>query len=185
MLLPVVSRAQLEFREEDAVDFSQTINNNDNDTIPERPPYDWRGQYYVDNQRDFILDGGQQLTLSSGVYHFRNMTVNGGARLTIAGDVTIYIEGKMTYDNGTSANPGSIPSSLKINVGAGPVKIAGGHDLNAVIYAPQADVTVDNDGEFSGSIIGKTLVAGGRARLHYDESLATGDTSSSPPRLVN
>ena len=76
-------------------------------------------------------------------------------------------------------------ASLQINVGKGPVKIAGGHDLNAVLYAPEADVTVDNDAGFFGSIFGKTLTAGGRARLHYDESLATGDTSSSPPRLVN
>ena len=97
-------------REVDPVDFSSTANNNDNDSIPERPPYDYRGQYYVDGQGDFILDGGQSLTLSSGVYHFRNMTVNGGARLTIAGDVTIYIEHKMTYDNGTSANLGATPS---------------------------------------------------------------------------
>ena len=142
----------------DAVDFSQTENNNDNETIPERGQYDYRRNQsprYVDSQGDFVLDGGQEITLSSGTYHFRNMTVNGGGRLLINGDVTIYIEKKMTYDNGTSANPGADPISLKLFVGDGPVKIQGGHDLHAVLYAPQADVTVDNNAGFFGSIIGR------------------------------
>ena len=172
----------------DEIDFSPTENNNDNDTIPERGQYDYRKNQsprHVDGQGDFVLDGGQHLTLSPGTYHFRNMTVNGGARLSIDDDVTIYIEKKMTYDNGTSANPGAAPSSLKLFVGQGPVDIKGGHDLHAVIYAPEADVTVDNDAGVFGSIFGKTLTAGGRARLHYDESLASDDTSTSPPALVN
>ena len=172
-------------REENPVDFSQTASNNDNDTIPPRPPYDYRGTSYVTNDGDFILDGGQRLTLSSGVYHFRDMTVQGGGRLTIDGDVTIYIERRMRYDNGTSANPGAAPSELKINVGQGPVNLQGGHDLHAVLYAPQADVIIENNARFYGSIIGQTLTVGGGAQLHYDESLATGDTNTAPPSLVN
>ena len=172
-------------REEDPVDFSQTKFNNDNDLIPPRPPYDYRGTSYVTDDGDFILDGGQRLTISSGIYHFRNMTVEGGGQLTIDGDVTIYIEEKMRYDNGTSANPNARPSSLHLNVGQGPVDIKGGHDLHAVLYAPEADVTIDNNARFYGSIVGETLTSGGGAQLHYDESLATGEASGGPSRLVN
>ena len=172
-------------REEDPVDFTQTVNNNDNDTIPPRPPYDWRGDSYVSDDGDFILDGGQRLTLSSGVYHFRDMLVRGGGRLTIAGDVTINIEREMRFDNGTSANPSAAPSELRINVGQGPVNIQGGHDLHAVVYAPQADVIIENNARFHGSIIGKTLTVGGGAQLHYDESLAADNTNDEPPSLVN
>ena len=172
-------------REEDPVDFSMTANDNDNDTIPPRPPYDYRGTSYVTDEGDFILDGGQRLTISSGVYHFRNMTVQGGGRLTIDGDVTIYIEREMRYDNGTSANPSAAPSELQILVGQGPVNLQGGHDLHAVIYAPEADVIIENNARFHGSIIGETLTVGGGAQLHYDESLASDADSGGPPSLVN
>ena len=172
-------------RVEEPVSFSETVNNNDDDTIPPRPPYDYRGTSYVTDEGDFILDGGQQLTLSPGVYHFRDMTVQGGGRLTIDGDVTIYIEREMRYDNGTSANPSANPSNLKLNVGQGPVNIQGGHDLHAVLYAPEADVIIENNARFYGSIIGETLTAGGGAQLHYDESLSTGESSDGPSRLVN
>ena len=93
------------------------------------------------------------------------MTVQGGGRLTIDGDVTIYIEREMRYDNGTSANPSAKPSNLKLNVGQGPVNIQGGHDLHAALYAPEAEVIIENNARFYGSIIGRTLTAGGGAQF--------------------
>ena len=172
-------------RVEDAVDFSQTKNNNNNDNIPLRGPNDYRGTSYVDSNGDFILDGGQTLALSAGTYHFRDMTVEGGGKLETNGKVTIYIERELKYNNGTFNNLTAAPSNLNLLVGAGPVGFQGGTQLHAVLYAPQAAITIENNARFSGSIIGKSLVVGGGAELHLDESLATDAEGGGPPSLVN
>ena len=88
------------------------------------------------------------------------MKVEGGGKLSIDGDVTIFIEKEMKYDNGTSANPSAAPRELQIKVGQGPVNIQGGHDLHAVVYAPEAEVIIENNARFHGSIISKKLDRG-------------------------
>ena len=124
------------------------------------------------------------MTLQEGTYHFRDLLLAGGSTLNVNGEVKIYIEREMRFDNGTVANQTQVPSNLELQIGAGPVNIQGGHQLHAVIYAPDASVTLANGGGFFGSIIGRTLSFAGGAGAHYDQALADSAPPTGPPRLV-
>ena len=162
-----------------SVDFTEA-SSNDNDTI-EDPPH---GDDYVRPNGDLIVDQGRHLTLQAGTYRFRDMLLRGGGSLTINGEVKIYIEKEMRFDNGTIANPSEIPKNFQLLVGEGPVNIQGGHELHGVIYAPVSPVTIANGSGFFGSIIGKSLSVAGGAGLHFDESLADDAAAGASPELV-
>ena len=164
------------------VDFSEALPNN-NDTI-ERGP-EWAPPFYDSSTNDLVVNNGRSLTLQAGTYYFRDLLLAGGSSLNITGPVEIYIEREMRFDNGTVANQTEIPKNLRLFVGEGPVNIQGGHQLHAVIYAPEATVDIANGSGFFGSIVGRTLSAAGGAGLHYDESLAEeSPTTTGSLRLV-
>ena len=51
----------------------------------------------------------------------------------------------------------------------------GNADVEASVYAPDADITIVGggaNGSFSGSVVGKTISMNGITQVHYDESLA-------------
>lgn len=61
------------------------------------------------------------------------------------------------------------------------IKIAGNGVLSAVVYAPNADITLNGggtNGNVYGSVIGETITVTGGSQFHYDEALAELDTSS-------
>ncbi len=163
------------------VDFSSVGSNNNLDI--ERGPV-WAPPFYNSSTRDLVVNNGRNLTLQSGTYHFRNMFLAGGSTLTIDGDVEIFIEQEMRFDNGTVANLDQRPENFRLNVGAGPVNVQGGHNLHAVIYAPEATVEVANGTGFFGSIVGRTLTFAGGGGLHFDESLIEDNREPGPSKLV-
>ena len=165
----------------DAIDFSE-VGADNNENIERGPT--WAPPFYDPDTQDLVINNGRSLTLTSGVYYFRNITLAGGSTLNIDGDVTVYIEQVMTFDNGTVANLSQNPDQFHLNVGEGPVNIQGGQKLHAVIYAPEADVSLANGSGFYGGIIGKTLSFAGGGGLHYDESLSSDQESSAAPKLV-
>ena len=166
----------------DPVDFSEA-NINDNDLIPDPPQFSFPPQF-LDSNNDLIIGNGRNIVLESGVYRVRDLLVRGGSRLEISGEVTIFVERRLELNNGTDANPSRVPGDFQLFVGSGPVILGGGNDLHGVIYAPQADVTIDNGVDFFGSIIGKSLTVRGSANLHFDEALAEDEESGGAPRLV-
>jgi len=136
---------------------------------------------------DLVINNGRNVTLESGVYSVRDLKVAGGSRLSINGEVTIYVERELRLDNGTFSNTDgshNLPSDFQLLVGSGPVTLAGGQQLHGVIYAPEAAVTINNNAEFFGSIVGKSLTLAGNAKLHLDEALLDDEDSSGPSRLV-
>ena len=163
------------------IDFSD-VGSDNNENIERGPT--WAPPFYNSDTRDLVINNGRNITLTTGVYHFRNLLLAGGSQLNIDGEVEIYIEQEMRFDNGTVANLSQTPDQFKLNVGAGPVNIQGGNQLHAVIYAPEADVKVENGSGFFGGIIGKTLSFAGGGGLHYDESLGDDLKQNATPKLV-
>ena len=165
------------------IDFSM-IGPDDNARINQESPPPYGAEFYNPNTRELIIDQGKNLTLTSGTYHFSNLFLRGGSQFIIDGEVTIFVDGQLTFDNGTVANLSQAPNQLTLNVGAGPVNIQGGQQLHAVIYAPEADVNIANGSGFFGGIIGRTLSFAGGGGLHYDESLNNDQQQDVPPQLV-
>jgi hypothetical protein len=57
--------------------------------------------------------------------------------------------------------------------------VVGNGALRSVIYAPNADVTVNGNGDIMGSVVARDITFTGNAAFHYDEALAeTGATAA-------
>lgn len=130
------------------------------------------------------------LTLSStgsaptyiDIYVSGDITLNGGSSIVIGAGVhaTFYIGGNITISGGGSFNTTANPTALALTlIGVNPVsqdwKLCGNGALDALVYAPNANITLDgggNSGTFVGSITGKTITAnGGNVEVRYDEAL--------------
>ena len=165
-----------------AIDFTSASSHNNNNSIERGPT--WAPPFYNSSTNDLVINNGRSMTLEAGTYYFRDLNLAGGSTLNVNGEVKIFIEREMRFDNGTVANQSQIPLNMQISVGSGPVNIQGGHQLHATIYSPGADVSIANGSGFFGSIIGKSLSVAGGAGLFYDESLADNSTGGSSPSLV-
>jgi hypothetical protein len=57
-------------------------------------------------------------------------------------------------------------------VGGQRIHLAGNGALSAAVYAPNADVRINGNGDVMGAVVGRTIELTGNAAFHYDESLA-------------
>lgn len=102
--------------------------------------------------------------------------VGTGSTLSIytAGNVDVTGDGS---GNGGIANTSGNATGFQVwgtatTAGGQTVKIAGNGDLSAIVYAPNADVSLVGNGNMFGAIVGYQAHVTGNAAFHYDESLA-------------
>lgn len=118
------------------------------------------------------------------------LSINGDLTLYVTGDVelknsaeieiqdnstlTLYLEGDLDANNAAGLNNESeIPSSLVI-YGTGTdqkIDLKNAADLYAVIYAPNAEMTVNNSGDAYGSFIVKNFELKNGGEVYYDKAL--------------
>jgi len=132
------------------------------------------------------------LHLTAGTYNINSLNIDaGGGTLKVdSGPVILNVAGLNTPGNLASGwmnapidltgqaqvfNTKLDPALLQISyAGTANIKLAGGADAAALLYAPNA--TVHNDGnnvEWYGAIIAKKVTDVGHATIHYDRNLAT------------
>ena len=123
--------------------------------------------------------GPNDLVLNAGTYHFNSLTINGNARITANGNVTIKIAGvgttsPLTLTGNSITNSGYNPNNLKIIYGGtGNISLTGGTATAAILYAPNANVTLSGNGDIYGSIVAGRLSVTGGGEIIYDTNLAT------------
>lgn len=104
------------------------------------------------------------------------INVPAGSTLTIyaEGDIKIAGNGLLNGNNSPATVQiyGSIPSGGSAPATAQDVQIAGNGALSASVYAPNASIKVNGNGDVMGSIVGNDITMTGNAAFHYDESLA-------------
>ncbi len=127
---------------------------------------------------DIKMLAGAALHLSAGTYVFNSLTLAGNSSLIIdSGPVILKVAGQsvvtaVDFTGGSVSNPGFDPSTFQVVYGGtGNVKLNGGSNTAAVVYAPNAAVTFSGNADFYGSVIGKTVTDVGGAKIHYDVSL--------------
>ena len=130
---------------------------------------------------DFALPGIEDPRVPAGTtvvrYHFHNVTIHGTADITVGQNVEVYVTGSMDVAGNIGPAPASgSPADFKILVdGGGTIKITGQGNQNnyfgAVLYAPEAPITIGGNTDFYGAVIGKSLDIQGTAGIHYDEAL--------------
>lgn len=111
-----------------------------------------------------------------------SINILNGASLTIYAEGNINIAGNGVANNNLQPKSLTIISTNTSTITTPTIKIAGNGDLKAVVDAPNADVTINGNGNVMGSVIGKNITLTGNAAFHYDESLAD-DTSGNPYRV--
>lgn len=136
---------------------------------------------------DISLSGHGVLTLTPGVYNINSISEQGAnTGVVIAPDPVTGLYGQVTLNvagvnNATPVsltgnglqNPTMNPSDFQINyAGSGTIKVAGNSSSAAVIYAPNASVTLTGGSDFFGAILGQTVTDAGGTAIHYDRNLA-------------
>lgn len=136
---------------------------------------------------DISLSSHGVLTLTPGVYNINSIGESGAnTSIVMAQDPITHLYGQVTLNvtgnnqstpvdltgNGLQ-NPTLDPADFQINyAGTGTIKIAGNSQAAAVVYAPNASVTLTGGSDFYGAILGQTVTNAGGTAIHYDLNLS-------------
>ena len=106
-----------------------------------------------------------------------SIEIASGASLVIytAGDVSV--AGNGVFSGGSTAATANNPVKFQLwgtstSATRQSIAIAGNGVLSGVVYAPNASVRVNGNGDVMGSIVANDITVTGNAAFHYDESLA-------------
>jgi hypothetical protein len=116
------------------------------------------------------------LTATSGMSAM-DVTGNASIIVTAGSTLTVYTEGNFKIAGKGVANANVQPASLQIwgtnqSAGGQEIQIAGNGALRALVYAPNASVKINGNGDVMGSIVANDITLVGNAAFHYDEALA-------------
>jgi hypothetical protein len=135
----------------------------------------------IPNLGDYVIKSGTSQTLSGpGSFQAHKFKLETGARLFVdnaAGPVTIYVTDEVNVaDKAVITVADRRPERFAIySASDKPIQFNGTSRASGSVYAPDAQITVAGDADFSGALVGKTLVAKDRVRVHYDSTLRGDD----------
>jgi hypothetical protein len=127
---------------------------------------------------DINLNGGGTVHLRGGTYNINSITANGGATIVIDnGPIFMNVAGASTNQpislaGGAISNPSYDPTQFHIlYAGTSAVTVSGGTASAAMVYAPNADVSITGGSDFYGSVVGSSVTDTGGTHFHYDRRL--------------
>jgi hypothetical protein len=147
--------------------------------------YDGNGQLLLNGASvgNVSVDAHSTLTLGApgvtSVINMNSLTINGNANLIILGHVILNIVGAgqatpIDFTGGSVSNSSFDPTTFQVEyAGAGEVKLNGGAQTVAMIYAPNAAASFNGGGDFFGSVVAATVDDTGGAHIHYDRRLTS------------
>ncbi|CAN5637494.1 hypothetical protein BH24ACI4_BH24ACI4_30680 [soil metagenome] len=125
------------------------------------------------------VQGSRELRLNAGIYEINSLSLSGNGTIVVeSGPVIFKIAGRdetmpLDLSGGGVSNPTFNPANLQFFYGGtGTIKVTGGADTAALVYAPNASASLHGSvTDFYGSIITKLVTATGGFNLYYDRSL--------------
>ena len=113
------------------------------------------------------------LVLTSGVYYFSSVTLGEQSAIKLApgANVTIYMTGNMSLNQGASINPSGSPIDFLIYSKGTQLNINQGSEFRAAFWGPYANIKVEQNTEVYGSLTGKSVQIVNSACVHFDRSL--------------
>ena len=130
------------------------------------------------NSMGNVTVGPSDLVLNEGTYIFNTLSVVGTAKITTNGKVTIKIAGQgstspLSLLGNSITNSSYDPSNLQIIYGGtGNIALTGGTATAAIVYAPNANLTLSGNGDVYGAMLAGRMSVPGGAHIHYDTNLA-------------
>lgn len=143
------------------------------------------------------LSGGALLTLVGGTpavqYSVNSLALSGNSQIAISGGkVLLDVAGQgqatpIDFTGGSFVNSTATPfdaSMLQIlYAGSGNIVMTGNSGSSAIVYAPNAAVSLAGTADFYGSLIGHTVTNTGNGNIHYDRHLGNDFFVSGNPIL--
>jgi len=131
------------------------------------------------------------LHLSAGIYVVNSLSLASQVEIVLdgPGPVIFQIAGvgvatPLDMTGGSLANATFNPTQLQfVYGGTGNVKLAGGATSAALLYAPQATVTITGNNDFYGAVVAGKVTDMGVAAIHYDRSLQNSATTAGNPMM--
>jgi hypothetical protein len=135
---------------------------------------------------DVTVDAGKTLTLCAAgqtcTITMNSLKLNGNGSIVVLGNVILNIGGKdssgnwlttpIDFTGGSVTNASLDPSKFQVQyAGTGNVKLNGGAQNAAMIYAPNADASFNGGGDFYGAVVASTVTDNGGANIYYDRHL--------------
>ncbi len=106
------------------------------------------------------------------------LNIGAGSTLEVYAGAAFKVAGQGIMNGGTTSGTANNPINLQI-YGTAPVsatkqdyQISGNGALSAVVYAPNASVKINGNGDVMGSVVANDITVVGNALFHYDESLS-------------
>ena len=125
------------------------------------------------------LNGGAVLRLNAGTYIVNSLDLAGNSTIEVAsGPVIFRVAGvdepiPIDFTGGSLVNDSFDPTQLQfIYDGVGEVRMRGGSQAAALVYAPNGVTSIAGGADFYGAIVTRTLTATGGSSIHYDRNLA-------------
>ncbi|MBL9214651.1 MAG: hypothetical protein JNG83_04160 [Opitutaceae bacterium] len=107
------------------------------------------------------------------------LEVSGGAAILVpaGSSLQLYVEADVAIAGKGLGNANARPVTCRLwgtstSAAGQRLQVAGNGALKAVIYAPNAEVMINGNGDVMGAVVGRTITLNGNAAFHYDESLA-------------
>lgn len=135
------------------------------------------------------LTGGTNLVIDTGTggsapvtFNVNSFSMSGNSSLSLAAgtSVTMGVRGEgitgdvIDFTGGAVSNSSFDPSKLQIlYAGSANIKLTGGAQTAATVYAPNASVAMSGNGNFYGSVLSRQFTDSGGASVHYDRSLSS------------
>lgn len=126
------------------------------------------------------LNVNSNTTLAAGDYLYHNINISSNRLLTTDGPVRIWFTGDLNIQsNATVQGLGQSGNLWFFDMGQnGNSHINSNSHVQAVVYTPALNVTVQSNAEFFGAIVGKTITIQSDADIHFDEHLMSPCTRS-------
>lgn len=177
--------------------------NFNNGSCPASAPYCAKsgGAYYITppsptsvvQMADVALTGSSVVHLNAGIYEINSLSLAGNSRIIIdSGPVIIKVAGQgastpIDLSGGGVSNPSLDPTKLQfIYGGTGEVKITGGSDTAALVYAPNATAALTGSStNYYGAIVTGRVTATGGFNLNYDRRLRTSVMTAGNPTMTS
>jgi hypothetical protein len=141
---------------------------------------------------DVTLKGTAEIHLNAGVYHLNSLKLEGNSKIIVdSGPVIIKVAGvgvttPIDLAGGGVSNPSFNPTLLQfIYGGSGEVKITGGTDTAALVYAPNASASLAGDSTFFyGALVSNKVTSTGGFNLYYDRRLRRSTVTAGNPTMT-
>jgi hypothetical protein len=139
------------------------------------------------------MNGSAVVHLNAGIYEVNSLSVTGNATIVVdSGPVVIKVKGDgvatpIDLEGGGVSNPSLNPQMLQfVYGGTGDIKITGGTDTAALVYAPNASASLSGAStNFYGAIITNKITSTGGFSLFYDRRLQRTVMTAGNPTMTS